>query len=268
MGLLIINSAIVGILIFLFVSFIFIIALIRNDNSIMDIAYGLTFLSSIGIATIVSERNNNISLIIISCIALWSLRLSFRIFRKNHGKPEDFRYATWRTNWSERGRWYFLLRSYLQIYLLQGSIIFLVAFPAVIALAAPTAASSSLLWLGIIVFAIGLAYETIADWQLDRFIARKQAGTESAEIMTKGLFAYSRRPNYFGETLIWWGMAIMVLPLSYGWLALISPLLITFIVTKITGPMLEQAFLKKYPEAYGTYMKTVNYLIPGPRRNN
>jgi len=80
--------------------------------------------------------------------------------------------------------------------------------------------------------------------------------------MTRGLFSLSRRPNYFGETLIWWGLAIMVLPLPLGWIAISSPLLITYIVTKVTGPMLEDSFLEKYPEKYQHYMDTTSYFIP------
>jgi steroid 5-alpha reductase family enzyme len=106
-------------------------------------------------------------------------------------------------------------------------------------------------------------YETVADLQLDRFIMRKQAGLEAAPLMTKGLFMYSRRPNYFGESLVWWGQAIMVLPLPFGMLGILSPLVITYVVVKVTGPMLERIFLEKYPAEYQAYMRTTNYFLPG-----
>ena len=80
--------------------------------------------------------------------------------------------------------------------------------------------------------------------------------------MVTGLFRYARRPNYFGETLIWWGLAVIVLPLPFGYLGLISPLLITYIVTMVTGPMLEKIFLEKYPTEYRAYMDRTNYFIP------
>jgi steroid 5-alpha reductase family enzyme len=108
----------------------------------------------------------------------------------------------------------------------------------------------------------------VADYQLDKFIARKKAGTETATIMKRGLFKYSRRPNYFGETLVWWGLAIITLPLPFGWIGLISPILITYIVTKITGPMLEKIFLEKYPEEYGKYIAETAYFIPQKPNNN
>jgi steroid 5-alpha reductase family enzyme len=122
--------------------------------------------------------------------------------------------------------------------------------------------------LGALVSLFGLTYETIADMQLDRYIARKKAGTETSVLMTQGLFEYCRRPNYFGESLVWWGQAIMVLSLPFGWLGLLSPIVITYVVIKLTGPLLENQFLKKYPEEYQHYMDTTNYFIPGPKKKS
>jgi steroid 5-alpha reductase family enzyme len=187
-------------------------------------------------------------------------------------KPEDARYAAWRALWSTRGQLYFIIRSYLQINLLQGAIILIVASPLVVSLtqlSVTTAQFPFLIYsvpLGILIFATGLIIETVADWQLDNFIAGKRAGTETAPLMTRGLFHYCRRPNYFGESLIWWGLSICVLPLPYGYLALISPLVITYIVTHVTGPMLEKIFLEKYPVEYAAYMATTSYFIPWPPR--
>lgn len=233
-----------------------------RDNSVMDIAYGPAFLLSTAGALYLTGTHALLPTIIVGCIAAWAIRLGSRIFRKNYGKPEDARYAKWRNEWMERGRGYFLIRSYLQVNLLQVAIILIVAAPAIIALAHPTIYHQWFVLAGFIVFCVGLAYETIADLQLDRFIAGKKAGTETATLMTRGLFSLSRRPNYFGETLIWWGLTIMVLPLPFGWLAIVSPLLITYIVTKVTGPMLETAFLERYPVEYQHYIDTTSYFIP------
>jgi len=228
----------------------------------MDIAYGPAFFTSTIGTAYITGTTTLLPAIIIGCIGAWSIRLSSRIFRKNLGKPEDTRYAKWRDQWMQKGRAYFLIRSYLQVNLLQIVIIFAVAAPAIFALTYPTMYNQWFVLVGFLVFCFGLAYETIADLQLDQFIAGKKAGTEDATLMTRGLFSLSRRPNYFGETLVWWGLAIMVLPLPFGWLAIISPLLITYIVTKVTGPMLEDSFLEKYPEQYQHYIDTTSYFIP------
>lgn len=259
---LLINSGIVASLLLLYSIFVFLISRVRQDNSVMDIAYGPAFFTSTLGAAYLTNTSGLLLAAVIGGIGIWSIRLSTRIFKKNFGKPEDARYAKWREQWMKKGRAYFLIRSYLQVNVLQVIIILFVATPAIIAMSYPTEYSHTFLLIGSLVFLFGFLYETIADWQLDQFIAAKKAGTAKADLMKKGLFKYSRRPNYFGETLVWWGLAIMVLPLPFGYLALISPLLITYIVTMVTGPMLEDIFLKKYPEAYQQYIDTTSYIIP------
>jgi len=247
---------------FTYVTIVFILAQLKRDNSVMDIAYGPAFFCSALATTFFINPSTTVAYGVLIGIGVWATRLALRIGRKNWGKPEDARYAAWRTQWMERGYGYFLLRSYLQVNLLQGLVILAVAFPFIIAVSASS--NPSLWWLlaGGSIYMFGLLYESIADWQLDQFLARKRAGTEPATLMITGLFGYSRRPNYFGETLIWWGLAVAVFPLPYGWVAIISPLVITYIVTQVTGPMLEKIFIEKYPTEYSEYQKTTNYFIP------
>lgn len=251
-----------GTFLFLYICVVFIIAQIRRDNSVMDIAYGPAFFVS-ALATVWwIGAISPFPLLIAGLVGIWAMRLAYRIYRKNHHKPEDARYAAWRTEWTEKGMVYFVIRSFLQINLLQGVIIMGIALPFIIAIASTAFPPLPFVLVGLAVYVFGITCESIADYQLDQFLARKRAGTESAVLMTTGLFHYARRPNYFGETLIWWGLAIMVLPLPFGYLALVSPLLITYIVTKVTGPMLEKIFLQKYPTEYREYMATTNYFIP------
>jgi steroid 5-alpha reductase family enzyme len=251
-----------SIVLFIYICIVFALAQIRRDNSVMDIAYGPAFFVSALITLWWNGLQTPTVYLVVGLMGIWSTRLALRIYRKNHNKPEDARYAAWRTAWMKQGAFYFLLRSFLQINLLQGVIIGLVATPFIIAASSNETVPALFQLIGIGVFIFGITFESIADFQLDRFLARKRAGTESAPLMTTGLFRYARRPNYFGETLIWWGLAIIVLPLPFGYLAIISPLLITYIVTKVTGPMLEDIFLKKYPAEYREYMRTTNYFIP------
>lgn len=250
------------------VTLVFIVAQIKKDNSIMDIVYGPIFLVTGLLTYVMSGSTSTLSLLILALTAIWSIRLGTRIYKKNRGMPEDARYAAWRTLWSQKGHWYFLVRSYLQINILQGIIIAIVSLPFLLSLGADEVSVSLMTWIGVGVFLLGLTIESVADYQLDSFIARKRAGTESANLMRTGLFRYSRRPNYFGETLIWWGMALVVLPLPFGWMALLSPLTITYIVTRVTGPMLEAIFIEKYGEEYKTYMRETSYFIPLPPRTS
>lgn len=260
---------IAGLLILVQVTLIWLIAQLKGDNSVMDIAYGPIFaITSWGTIWLTATLPSYSYLVAIG-ITLWATRLGWRIGKKNWGRPEDPRYAAWRTEWMQRGRLYFMLRSYLQISLLQGFIISIVLLPMLVAITTPIETLTWWFVLGIVVFLFGLTYEATADWQLDRFLKGKRAGTISASLMQTGLFRFSRRPNYFGEATIWWGWYITVIGLPGGIVAVLSPLLITYILAYVTGPMLEAVFLEKYPEAYARYQATTNYLIPGrPRTNN
>ncbi len=264
---LLINMLLFGLYLFVYVSFVFLIAIMRQDNSVMDIAYGPAFFfAAVGLLLDTGSIAPT-GYLIAGLMGVWATRLGLRIYRKNAGKPEDARYAAWRTAWMTKGKVYFLTRSFIQINLLQGVIIMIIALPFLVAVSTIDEPSLLFTILGTCIFFAGLLYETIADYQLDQFLARKRAGTEVAPIMQTGLFHYSRRPNYFGECLIWLGLAVIVLPLPYGIIALLSPLLISYIVTKVTGPMLERIFLEKYPEAYTRYMKTTSYIIPWRTKN-
>lgn len=264
---LLVHTSIFGCVLLMYVGTVFLLSQIKRDNSIMDIAYGPAFFISALATLILVHTYTLLPVIIVGLTGIWAGRLSLRIYRKNRGKPEDARYAAWRSEWQKRGQLYFIIRSFLQVNLLQGFIILLVSLPFILAISF----TDSLHWvyvaIGCLVFAAGLTIESVADFQLDQFLARKRAGTETAVLMKTGLFRYARRPNYFGETLIWWGFALMVLPVPFGYLGLISPLVITYIVTKVTGPMLERIFLEKYPVEYRAYMAETNYFIPGPAKH-
>lgn len=247
---------------------VFLIAQVKKDNSVMDIVYGPLFAIAGWITWYLTGMNTEAStLLILGAVTLWALRLSLRIGKKNWGKPEDARYAAWRSEWSTRGQFYFVMRSFLQVNLLQGIVIAIVGLPMVAVLANPSTTSVSLI-IGLLVYAFGLTYESLADYQLDNFLKRKRAGTETAVLMKQGLFRYSRRPNYFGESMIWWGLAVATFATPYGFIVFLSPVVITYIVTKVTGPILENQFLARYPSEYAEYMKETNYFIPGRPRVN
>lgn len=250
-------------IILLLVTLVFVVATAHSDNSIMDIAYGPVFAVTALSLLILSGTPTPLSLLITALITAWAVRLSVRIYQKNKGKPEDARYAAWRQQWTKRGWWYFLVRSYLQISLLQGAVIFVVLMPAFIAIAAAQGEITALGYAGAALWVLGFVIESSADRQLDRFMAQPR---NKGRLLTGGLFRYSRRPNYFGEALMWWALAVMVLPLPLGWWAFISPLVITYILTCVTGPMLEKLFEKQFGAAFVAYKKQTSYFIPLPPR--
>lgn len=192
---------------------------------------------------------------------LWGVRLAIRILLRNLKKGEDYRYKKWRDEW---GKWFYL-RSYFQVYLLQGTLMILVGYSFIHASTYGTSAALELTaYLGAVIWCVGYFFEVVGDYQLDRFIKNKPA---PGEIMTTGLWRYSRHPNYFGEVTMWWGIWLIILSTPLSYLALISPITITFLILKVSGiPMLESKFAGN--PAFETYKKQTSAFFPLPPRRN
>jgi steroid 5-alpha reductase family enzyme len=243
------------VLILTFTTGVFVLALIKRDNSLMDLFYGPGIASS-ALATFILSPNEQVASVLIALLILvWATRLSVRLYFAKRGKGEDFRYAAWREEWSQKGSWYFIARSWLQVFFFQGLIMATIVLPATLVHAANITVPPLFMYLGVFVWLLGFALETVADIQLDSFIKNP---ANKGKIMIQGLFRYSRRPNYFGETLMWWGLAIIASPISL--LAFVSPLLITYVVVWVTGPMLEKKWSTN--EEYQEYKKRTSYFIP------
>lgn len=237
-------------------------ALIKKDNSVMDIAYGISFIALALFTYFCSDISQDLRASIITIATIvWGSRLSFRIWRRNKHKGEDFRYATWRENWMKNGAVYFHLRSILQIYVLQGIIITLVGLPIIFANTLSSESFSYINLFGLLIFYVGFYLEARADAELDAFLKNKKGKNE---ILQSGLWKYSRHPNYFGESLIWWGMALMVVGIVYWPIAFLSPLLITYLLRFVSGvPMLEAKY--KDNKEYQAYALKTNAFIPWKR---
>jgi steroid 5-alpha reductase family enzyme len=214
----------------------FLISIIKKRNDIADVAWGLGFVLLAGLAYSLQGSNNR-ALLVNILVTIWGVRLAWHIHARNRHKPEDFRYAQWRKEWK-----HVYFRSFLQVYLLQGILLFLIAWPILlINLSAPTPFH----WfdlLGVLIWLTGFMLESIGDQQLKKF---KSNPLHKGMIITTGLWKYSRHPNYFGEAVQWWGIFVMTLTISYGWITMVSPLVITYLLRYVSGvPMLE----KKYKE--------------------
>jgi steroid 5-alpha reductase family enzyme len=222
--------------VFLYMTGVFIVALIKKDNSVVDVAWGPGFIA-VAFLTFFLERGIVARHVLITGLVLvWGVRLAAHIFVRNRGKGEDFRYAKWRREW---GRW-FIPRSFFQIYLLQGLFLLLIVSPVVIVNQSSTAGLSSLDAAGAAVWLVGFAFEAVGDYQLRRF---KKKAESKGKVMMSGLWKYTRHPNYFGEVAVWWGIYLIALSAPGGWAAVVSPLTITFLLLKVSGiPMLEKKY--------------------------
>lgn len=232
----------------------------RND--VVDMMWGPGIA---GFAWIVyANVGAGLSWILPLLITIWALRLSIHIAMRSAGKKEDPRYALWRQEWKKKGERYFYIRSFLQVFVLQGILMSVVALPAMLAIYFGW--GERIMWwqiIGILVWLEGLSIESIADWQLVDFLERKHAGLEKDQFMKRGLWSWSRHPNYFGEVEQWWGIFIIALTphAPWTWLGILSPIVITYLILKVSGiPMLEEQFADN-PE-YQAYKEKVNAFIP------
>ncbi len=231
-------------------STLFIISLIKKDNSIVDIAYGIGFIL---IVWSISNFNTLPQIVVGICITIWGLRLAIRIFKRNSGKPEDFRYKKWRDTW----KW-FKLRSFFQIYVLQGAIIIAISSVTIAINSTQESGYTIVTLLGLTIWIIGFYFESVGDYELDQFIKNPE---NKGKIMESGLWSLTRHPNYFGEVTMWWGLYIVALSIG-AWWSIISPLMITYLLLKVSGiPMLEAKY--KDNPLYEAYKHRTNAFFPG-----
>lgn len=243
-----------ALLIFVLMTLVFLIALKLKDNSIVDIFWGLGFIALVIFSLLNSESIDTAKILTSILVIIWGLRLSGHIFLRNRGKGEDFRYANWRRTWK-----YFILRSYFQVFMLQGFFMLIIAWPVLHILNNPQINDIGVVYMsGFMIFLAGFTFESVGDYQLGRF---KKAEENRGKIITTGLWKYTRHPNYFGEAFLWWGFWLMAVPVMDGIFTIISPLVITWLLRYISGvPMLE----KKYEgrEDWEEYKRKTPVFVP------
>jgi steroid 5-alpha reductase family enzyme len=242
-----------AIVIFLYMVIVFFIALLKKDNSIVDIFWGPGFILVAFFSIMQGEPVGLHKILLNLLVLLWGSRLSVYIYLRNKGKEEDFRYKAWRDTWK-----FFILRSFFQIFMLQGIFILIVALPIYYVNFSQEVMFSPVDTIGIILFTIGFCFEAVGDYQMSVF---KKQPKSKGKLMTTGLWRITRHPNYFGEALIWWGISCFALDYSHGWKTLLSPLMITLLLRFVSGvPMLE----KKYEGRtdWEEYKKKTSAFVP------
>jgi len=251
------HFALAGLGVFCFMLLMFVIAQIIKNNSIADIGWGLGFILIVFLTlpehTHLTRKHKLMEFLII----VWGLRLSSYVGIRNWGQPEDFRYANWRKEWGKNAVW----RAFLQVFMLQGVIMYLIALPILVVNSNYGGNQFGNKWLyaaGAGIWFVGFFFEALADHQMYFF---KNDPHKKGKVMNQGLWRYSRHPNYFGECLMWWGIFVVAIPSGMWYVSIISPLLITYLLLKVSGvTMLE----KKYTgnTAYDLYKQQTNAFIP------
>lgn len=242
------------VILFVYMSLWFVVSLIKKRNDVADVAWGLGFVLMTWASFLLSDDLGVRGLLVSILVSVWGIRLAWHIHSRNKGKAEDYRYLEWRKTW---GKWFYL-RSYFQVYLLQGTFLFLIVLPILLTNKSVGAGLGLLDALGVLVWLIGFYFEVVGDAQLARFIKNPQ---NKGHLMRSGLWAYTRHPNYFGEVMQWWGLWLIALSVPYGWFGIVGPLTITFLILKVSGvPMLEKKMAEN-PE-FKEYKRTVSVFIP------
>jgi steroid 5-alpha reductase family enzyme len=231
------------------------LSLYLKNSSIVDIFWGSGFIIMTWVYFLLTPDGFIIRKLLISIlVTIWGLRLSTHVFLRNHGKPEDFRYQKWR---KESGKiWWW--KSFFQVFLLQGILLWIISAPL---LAAQYGAKPDHLvisdYLGMILWGVGFFFEANGDYQLKGFLANP---ANKGKIMSSGVWRYTRHPNYFGDSTQWWGYFLIAVSAG-GWWTIFSPILMTFLIVRVSGVALLEKTMMTNPE-YREYKDHTSAFIP------
>jgi steroid 5-alpha reductase family enzyme len=239
---------------------LWLLSLALRDVSIVDIWWGPGFAWLTMVAFTISGDPTPRDALLLALVSLWGLRLGAYLLWRNWGQGEDARYARMRRHHGAR----FPLVSLATVFGLQAVLQWFVSLPLQIAQLAPgTRPLGALDALGVALFAAGLFFETVGDAQLARF---KADPANRGRVMDRGLWRYTRHPNYFGDCLVWWGLFAIAAATPAGWLTVASPLLMTFLLLRVSGVALLERSLVRTRPAYRDYIERTSAFLPRPPR--
>ncbi|MFC2159430.1 DUF1295 domain-containing protein [Actinomycetota bacterium] len=245
-------------LIFVYFTIFFIIAWLMKNNGIVDIGWGPGFVIVALFCLFYSGNYNFRTILVTTLVAIWGLRLFYHIIRRNWGKSEDFRYANFRREW---GKWH-NLRAFFQLFMLQGLLMILISASIFIVSLFSESGFKAYDFIGLAIWIVGFIFEAFGDAQLKSF---KSDPKKKGHVIQTGLWRYTRHPNYFGEATMWWGLFIIALSVRFGYIAVISPIMITLFLLFVSGvPLLEEKY-KDRPE-FQEYAKVTSKFFPLPHK--
>ena len=234
------------------------ISVAKRNVGIVDSLWSLFFLLATLVFAGVNAANGPRAALLIVMVSLWALRLSGYITRRNHGEPEDRRYQAIRAA-NEPG---FAWKSFFIVFALQGVLAAVIATPLVVGIGSP-APLNVVDGLGVALWAFGFAFEWIGDRQLARF---KGDAANRGQVMDTGLWRYTRHPNYFGEATLWWGYYLVAVAGGGEW-TIFAPLVMAFLLLKVSGVRLLEKDIGERRPAYADYIARTNAFFPGPRKD-
>ncbi|MFO7587529.1 MAG: DUF1295 domain-containing protein [Gemmatimonadota bacterium] len=236
------------------------LSLRKRDASIADVAWGPGFVLLAATWTLLTDGHGPRRALVLALVTLWGLRLAFHIAARNRGKGEDPRYRRFR----ERAGGSFPVRSLASVFWLQAVLMWIVAAPLLPALAADRPDRLTPLdGLGALIWLTGFLFEAVGDAQLRRF---KADPANQGKVLDGGLWRYTRHPNYFGDATLWWGLWCFAAAVPGGVITAFGPLLMTYLLLRVSGVRMLEADLRKRKPEYREYVERTNAFFPGPRR--
>jgi steroid 5-alpha reductase family enzyme len=236
------------------------ISLVMRDVSIVDVYWGFGFVVLAWVYALGASAHTPRAIIVVILVTLWGARLSLYLLRRKWGAGEDYRYQAMRNKDEGRFSWV----SLVSVFWLQALILWIVSLPvfeAVRHLEPDVLTAPDIV--GILVFAVGLFFESVGDRQLARFRADP---ANRGKVLDRGLWRYTRHPNYFGDALVWWGLFLMAASNPESWWTILSPILMTTLLVKVSGVALLEKDLTKTKPAYRRYLETTSAFVPWPPR--
>jgi steroid 5-alpha reductase family enzyme len=237
---------------------LWLLSLALRDASIVDVFWGLGFvLIAHGVRATAAGYSPR-AWLVTALVTLWGVRLAAYLCWRNWGAGEDHRYQAMRRRYGAR----FWLVSLAVVFGLQATLLWVISLPVQLAIAAPTpTALGPLDALGTVLVLVGVAFETVGDLQLARF---KADPANRGRVMDRGLWRYTRHPNYFGDAVVWWGLFCFALTTpSHAW-TIVGPLLMTWLLTRVSGVPLLERKLAKTRSGYAEYAARTSSFVPWP----
>ena len=230
----------------------------RSDASIVDIAWGLSFVLMAWVGFATGDGASGRSWLLAVLVSLWGLRLAVYLARRNLPHGEDQRYAAMRRKRPDT----FAVWSLGSVFLLQAGLAWVVALPVTLAMSDPTPATlSPLTWVGVALWAVGVFFESVGDAQLARF---KADPANKGKVMDRGLWRYTRHPNYFGDFCVWWGLFVVAAETGRALIGVIGPVLMSVLLTRVSGKDLLEKTIGRRRPGYAEYVRRTNAFFPGP----
>ena len=243
-----------ALVILVLVTILWLWSIVITNVSIVDLFWGFGFVVVNAFYVFMSGDLSPKNILLLVLVSLWGLRLTLYLAWRNIGKGEDFRYQQFRKDYGPKRYWWF---SFFQTFLLQGVLIMIVSLP----LLGATQGSGEITildYFGIAIWLIGFVFEAGGDFQLSRF---KNNPNNKGKVLNRGFWKFTRHPNYFGDSAVWWAFGLFSIAAGGYWQA-IGSVIMTLLIIRVSGVALLEKSLNKTNPQYREYVEKTSTFFP------